>query len=345
MLPQTPPAQAQPAQPLPPGSQRLITWHHAALQTDAPPHTLPELLRDPAALVWLDILGDGASQEILLKEVFELDPITIQNMREPKERARFIELERYFYLVMHGMAFDAQTNEALTPKLDIVFGQNFMLTVHPEPLVWLDTLVDEVQAPGSGAHLMDRGVAVLLYALLDSLVESYFPVLDDLDGLIDELEDITATTASNDVQLRIFRIKRALAELRRVISPQVEVANSLVFRAGKFIPVEAQPYFAEVHDHLIRAFEVLDSYRDLMSGILDVYLTTVSNRLNVIMKQTAIIATIFLPITFITGVFGQNFGHLPQVENDSVGLFWWVLAVMALITVVQIWIFRKRGWF
>ncbi|HEV2579311.1 MAG TPA: CorA family divalent cation transporter [Ktedonobacteraceae bacterium] len=142
----------------------------------------------------------------------------------------------------------------------------------------------------------------------------------------------------------LFRIKRSLAQMRRVISPQVEVANALVGRAGKFIPAEAEPYFADVHDHLVRAFEVLDSYRDLMSGMLDVYLTTVSNRLNVVMKQLTIIATIFMPITFITGVFGQNFGHLPQVEHDIGYLFWIVLAFMGLITILQIWYFKQRRW-
>ncbi len=128
-------------------------------------------------------------------------------------------------------------------------------------------------------------MAFLLYAILDALTNSYFPVLDDIDDLIDELEDVTVTDTSNEVQVRIFRIKRALAHMRCTISPQVEVANALVARTGKLILAEAEPYFADVHDHLIRAFEILDSYRDLMSGMLDVYLTTVSNRLNEVMKK------------------------------------------------------------
>src|SRR6266446_7714179 len=192
---------------------------------------------------------------------------------------------------------------------------------------------------------MSQGIAFLLYALLDALVDSYFPVLDDIDEIIDDLEDVTVNSTSNDVQVRIFRIKRSLAQMRRVISPQVEVANALVGRTRKFIPAKAEPYFADVHDHLLRAFEVLDSYRDLMSGMLDVYLTTVSNRLNAVMKQLTIIATIFMPITFITGVFGQNFAHSPQVEHDGGYNFWIVLVAMALISIVQIWYFRKRGWF
>jgi len=187
-------------------------------------------------------------------------------------------------------------------------------------------------------------MAFLLYAILNALTDSYFPILDSIDDLIDELEDVTVTDTSNEVQLRIFRIKRALANMRRTISPQVEVANALVSRTGKLIPAKAEPYFADVHDHLIRAFEILDSYRDLMSGMLDVYLTTVSNRLNEVMKQLTIIATIFMPITFITGVFGMNFGHLPQVEHDNGSLFWIALLLMAIITVMQIWYFRRRKW-
>ncbi|HLZ63738.1 MAG TPA: magnesium/cobalt transporter CorA [Ktedonosporobacter sp.] len=332
--------QDMPAQP----REVVVVWQNGHSRTENLSEALHEVVNDPHALTWLDIVGDCSEQEELLCNVFSLAPITIQTMCEDKERAKFNEQEHYFYLVVHGISFDTQSNEANTPKLDIVFGKNFVITAHREALPWLDALLDDARKKSSDEHLMGRGMAFLLYELLDGLVDSYFPVLDDLDELIDDLEDETVNSTSNDVQIRIFRIKRSLAELRRVISPQVEVFTSLVARTGKMIPAKAEPYFADVRDHLIRAFEVLDSYRDLMSGMLDVYLTTVSNRLNVVMKQLTIIATIFMPITFITGVFGQNFGHLPQVEHDNGYLFWIVLAAMVLLTVLQIWYFRRRGW-
>jgi magnesium transporter len=321
-----------------------VVWHNGDIKTACPPEILQEALHDPHALLWLDVVGESGSQQALLRDIFQLAPITIQTIGEEKERAKFTEQEHYFYVVMHGMSFDTQTDEASTPKLDIVFGKNFLITAHRESLPWLDPLFEAAQKKSPEEHLMSRGIPFLLHALLDALVDSYFPVLDDLDDMIDDLEDVTVNSTSNEVQVRIFRVKRSLAQMRRVISPQVEVANALVGRTGKLIPAEAEPYFADVHDHLIRAFEVLDSYRDLMSGMLDVYLTTVSNRLNVVMKQLTIIATIFMPITFITGVFGQNFGHLPQVEHDNGSLFWIVLAFMGLITVLQLWYFKKRGW-
>ncbi len=191
---------------------------------------------------------------------------------------------------------------------------------------------------------MSRDMPYLLYVLLDSLVDSYFPVIDALDDVIDELENVTVTQTSNAVQARLFRIKREVALMRRVISPQVEICNALITRTGEMIPEPMEPYFATVHDHMIRAFDVLDSYRDLLSGLLDVYLTTVSNRLNAIMKQLTIIATIFLPISFVTGVFGQNFGAPPQVAHDNGYFFWYALLFMALVSGVQLWYFWRRGW-
>ena len=323
---------------------RYLLWQNGKIHIDFPLENLPEILNDPQALIWLDIQGDCNPSERMLKDVFKLQRITIHTMGEEHERAKFNESDEYFYLVVHGLVFDATTEEAETPKLDLVFAKNFIITSHRESFPWLDELLEEARQNDPEEHLMSRGVAFLLYTIVDALTDSYFPILDTIDDLVDELEDVTVTDTSNEVQLRIFRIKRALAHMRRTLSPQVEVANALVVRTGKLIPAEAEPYFADIHDHLIRAFEILDSYRDLMSGMLDVYLTTVSNRLNEVMKQLTIIATVFLPITFITGVFGMNFGHLPQVEHDNGALFWFALLGMGIITLMQIWYFRRRKW-
>ena len=323
---------------------RTILWQNGSIHINPQLENLPEILSDPQALIWLDIQGDCNPSKGMLKDVFKLQHITIQTMCEEHERAKFAESDDYYYLVVHGLVFDATTEEAETPKLDIVFAQNFIITAHQESFPWLDVLLEEVRKNDPEEHLMSRGVAFLLYTILDALTDSYFPLLDTIDDLIDELEDVTVTETSNEVQVRIFRIKRSLAHMRRTLSPQVEVANALVVRTSKLIPAEAEPYFADIHDHLIRAFEILDSYRDLMSGMLDVYLTTVSNRLNEVMKQLTIIATIFMPITFITGVFGMNFGHLPQVEHDNGALFWITLLGMGIITLMQIWYFRRRKW-
>lgn len=324
--------------------QHSLVWQNDNMQADVPHAIIERVQDDPHALIWLDLEGDPHSQGPVLAKTFGLSQIVIETFDEEQERAKFVQGHNYFYLVVHGLVYDDKTDEAATPKLDIVFGQNYLLTVHRTPLPWLTTLRESMRAGKLEENIMSRGVAILLHSVLDALVDSYFPVLDDIDDTIDQLEFATVQQTSNAVQARIFRMKRVLAQMRRVISPQVEVANSLITRTGDLIPREVEPYFSDVHDHLVRAFEVIDSYRDLMSGLLDVYLTTVSNRVNEIMRQLTIISTIFLPITFITGIFGQNFGHTPQVEHDSGWNFWVALTLMATITAMQIWYFKRRGW-
>jgi len=326
--------------------QRTLLWHDGKLQADVSTQSIQNTLQDPTAVFWLDLTIDHDPEKYMstLRDIFQFSHLTLESIMEQHERSKLTAGNGYFYLVTHGLGFDTITLEASTPKLDIVFGKNFLVTIHQSTMLWLDNLYEEILKDEDKQNLIGRGTAYLLHTVIDALVDSYFPVLDTLDDLIDELEDSAVNDASNAVQARIFRTKRSLAQMRRVISPQVEVANSLIIRTGGFIPTEVEPYFAEVHDHLIRTFEVLDSYRDLMSGLLDVYLTTVSNRLNQVMKQLTIIATIFMPITFITGVFGQNFLYAPQVESDRGFNFWIVLAIMAAITVAQIWYFKFRNW-
>ncbi len=324
--------------------KRLMISRNDKRSFDPSQQELEDALDDPNSLIWLDVEGNPTEASALLTTTFKLSSLTMDTIAEEYERARFVEGDDYFYLVTHSLAFDTQTDEADTPKLDTVFGRNFVVTAHRSPLAWLDSLRAACRTGEGKENILGRGMPYLLHAILDAQVDSYFPVLDDIDDIIDELENTTVKDTSNAVQARLFRIKRSLALMRRVISPQVELANLLIIRTGNLIPTEAEPYFADVRDHLVRAFEILDSYRDLMSGLLDVYLTTVSNRLNEVMKQLTIIATIFLPITFVTGVFGQNFGHMPQVEHDAGFNFWLALGLMALITVGQIWYFRRRGW-
>lgn len=321
-----------------------IVWQDGKMKTDQTTDNIQAIIQNPQALVWIDIEGKAIEYAAFLSETLGLAPLVLETIDEARERAKFVERANYCHMIVHGLEYNSQTDEAMTPDLDIVFGKNFVLTVHAVPFQWLAELRDELLHQSAEEYAKNHQMGFLLYQILDNLVDSYFPVLDQLDDIIDELEDTTVNSTSNEVQVRLFRIKRAVAHMRRVISPQVEIANSLRSRTGHLVPDELSPYLGDVYDHMIRAFEVLDSYRDLMSGLLDVYLTTVSNRLNVIMKQLAIVSTIFLPITFITGVFGQNFGHSPQIDHDTGYDFWIVLALMLLITAGQIYFFKRRKW-
>ncbi|HEY7974530.1 MAG TPA: magnesium transporter CorA family protein, partial [Ktedonobacterales bacterium] len=297
---------------------RVSLCRDGVTQKDPSPQEISAALKEDAnVVVWADVQGDPTSVLQRLSDTYHLPHSIQEGLLDENARARMLESRDIYTIVVNGIGFDEQAEDAITSKIDIVFGQGFVLTLHREPAEWLDRLWSSAHKDAGSEGLMARGVARLLHTILDTLVDTYFPVIDRLDDLIDQLEDATVNDTSNTVQVRLFRMKRAVATLRRVISPQVELTNSLITRTGALVPSDVEPYFADVRDHTVRVFEMLDSYRDLLSGLLDVYLTTVSNRLNVVMKQLTIIATIFMPITFITGVFGMNFGHMPQVEHDA----------------------------
>ncbi|HEU5199992.1 MAG TPA: magnesium/cobalt transporter CorA [Ktedonobacterales bacterium] len=309
---------------------------------DLPLDQLATYAADPEARMWVDLENVADPQIIEIGSWFGISRLTLEDLVEQNQRAKMEEGDGYYYLVMHSLEFDRAADRIATPELDIVFSERFLLTAHDVPLPCLTDLKNH---ESSETRPLKRGIDFLLHAITDALVDSYFPVLDELDDVLDELEDTVTSSPTPEVQRRIFTLKRGLAQMRRVVSPQVELFSRLGGRVYHIVSDEAAAYFRDVHDHLVRIFEVIDSYRDLMSGMLDAYLSTVSNRLNEVMKRLTIIATIFMPITFITGVFGQNFGFSPQVVRDNGYFFWYMLAFMGFVTILQLLWFRWKRWF
>src|SRR5690349_21054166 len=262
--------------------QKLLVWRDGQVHEDCSLEVLHGALQESKAVAWLDLQTNSSTSDAmakyadLLTSTFKLSPLTIHTIEEEKERARLVEYRGYFYLVVHNMEFFPEKLDARALKLDVIIGRNFLVTIHREAMSWLDEVLQSALQDSSEENIMGRGMPYLLHAVLDHLVDSYFPMLETLDQVVDDLENAAMEQANREVQARIFHMKRTLAYMRRVIGPQVEVSNALVLRTGDYIPTEAEPYFADVHDHLVRIFETLDSQRDLLSGLLDVYQSTVA---------------------------------------------------------------------
>jgi len=237
----------------------------------------------------------------------------------------------------------AGVDEDRLVEVHCFYSEKYLITVHRDDAPALAELRerygkrrDPIQDP-----------PLLLYKIVDGLVDSFFPILAEFDDRIDELENQIFLNA-NDAQLQeIFKMKRLLVGMRQVVTPQRDLFASLVGGVAELpgMSEKEERYFRDVYDHLIRISDLIDTYRDLLTGAMDVYLSTVSNRLNVVMKQLAIIATIFLPLAWLTGFFGQNFGFLVR-EIGS----WQTFVVLGLgtelIAVVALYVmFRRRGWF
>jgi magnesium transporter len=294
-------------------------------------------LADPQRLTWVDAEGEPADVLGRLAELFGLHPVTLEDFINKNQRPKVEEFEHYLFMVIH--AVHALQDGALdTEELHMALGDRWLLTVHDRPLEAVKRLADRLAAD---PRSLPNGPSFLVYHLSDAVVDGYYPILDSLGDQIDAAEDAVVASPTPDWLERIFAIKRVLVQLRKVVSPQREVYNALSRRDHPYVPPHVAIYFRDIHDHLARAFEVIDSYRDLVANTLDAYLATVSNRLGAVMKQLTVIATIFMPLSFLTGFFGMNFQAIPFERG-------WLLAAVTLaslgVPAAMLWMFVRRGW-
>jgi magnesium transporter len=294
-------------------------------------------LLDSSARFWLDLAGpDQSESDDLLRGTFGFHPLAVEDAEHFGQRPKIDTYDDFALLVVYGVS----------PAGDLIevhcfYTSNYLVTVHRRPCEDLVALAKRLQRhAGTGSdHVM------LLYRVVDTLVDGYFPVLAKFDDEIDDLEDQILQRPTEQQLGRLFDMKRSLIALRKVVSPQRDMFASLL--TGGVLPdmtPDAERYFRDLYDHLIRISDLVDSYRDLMSGALDTHLSTVSNRLNVVMKQLAIIATIFLPMSFLTGFFGQNFAWMVN-RLSSRSIFLVVGIGLQVLVVVGLFVlFRRRGW-
>jgi magnesium transporter len=295
-----------------------------------------ELALKDDRLLWLDLADAGPDTIALLREVFKIHPLAIEDAQEFNQRPKVEDYDDFVYLVAYGACGLDQ------PFVEVhcFYAEHFFVTVHR----------DEIPAIAEACHTLARLPTprrlVALYRLLDSLVDSMFPFLSAFDDRIDELQDQVFAKPTEDELAAMFALKRQLVDMRKLVTPQRDMVSSMlsdVISIPGMTP-ESERYIRDLYDHLIRISDMVDSYRDLLSGSLDAYMSVVSNRLNDVMKQLTIIATVFLPLSFLTGFFGQNFGWMVQ-RLGSLGVFLGlgigteVVAALGLLL-----LFRRRGW-
>lgn len=289
---------------------------------------------------WLDVHDPQGSDLEILGDEFGFHPLSLEDSARFEQRPKLDDYGDYVFLVVFG----ASDNEDADGVVEVhcFYSDRFLVTVHNDVAPSLTELRERYVK-------RDQPVtdpARLLHAVVDGLVDSFFPRLGDIDDRIDVLEDSIFANA-DDLQLQeIFSMKRRLVSMRKVIAPQRDLFSSIVsgVEALPGMSEEDQRYFRNVYDHLIRIGDMVDTYRDLLTGAMDVYLSTVSNRLNAVMKQLAIIATVFMPLTFMTGFFGQNLGWMVKHTN-GIGHFlvFGVGLEVATLAVVLVY-FTRKGW-
>lgn len=297
-------------------------------------------------LLWLDFEASAPQiDEPLLREVFGFHPLAIDDALHESHVPKIDDWEDYLYIVLHAIQFEVSDEAKLdTLELDIFVGANYLVTHHDQPIQALNLVWEECQQ--QDRH-WKSGSDALLYRLIDRVVTSYLPVLDQIDQEIEQLEIGVFTQPQPEVVEKIFLLKRMMAQLRRVLAPQREVLNKLARDDFRVIDKQARVYFRDIYDHLVRLHDLSESIRDLIGGTLDIYLSVINNRMNDIMKTLTIITTLFMPISFITGFFGMNFfAPVEGILQNWTGLAFFVitLSILTLTPLAMFWWIKRKGW-
>jgi magnesium transporter len=301
----------------------------------------PDLLAPPPSgrARWIDVKEQGEAEMKLLGERFRFHPLTLEDCLHFDQRPKVEEYDDYLFIVLHTFACPADTCDAEAEEVHVFLGSNYLVTVHTSDIGPIDAVWKRA---ASDASLATRGADFLLYLVSDAIVDANFPVLDRINEALEGIEDSVLERHDPADLTQIFELKRTLVLMRKVLSPERDVFAVLAKRGDPRISEKTALYIRDVYDHLVRIYESIDTGRDLLGNALDAYLSMASNRTNEIMKRLTLLSAVFLPLTFITGFFGQNFEHLP-FHSDA--LMYSMLATCVVIPTAMVVLFKRSGWF
>jgi magnesium transporter len=303
---------------------------------------ISEIIKEHGNVVWLDLVEPSKDDLATLQREFDLHPLAIEDAQSAHERPKIESYDTYLFLIVHPITWDGE--RLVVHELAIFAGQRYLVTIHSKP----PYPIAEVERrwnvhDGQIGH--DSGF--LLYTLLDTVVDNYFLISDRLEEWINDLQNslFEDTRASSTMLREIFDLKNDVHHARRAVTPMRDILQPIIRGDMKLFEHDEIPYYRDVYDHAIRVIDQLDSARDLISSALEIHLSLVANRQNEVAKQLAIIATIFLPLTYLTGFFGQNFGYMVN-GITSPQIFWWLgIGSQVVGLAILLAYFRIKRWF
>ena len=306
----------------------------------ATPEECAELCRS-SDVVWINLVG--IHDENLVEElgdISRLHPLTIEDIVNTLQRPKFEDFTSYIFLVLKMHSYPGENGGMDTEQVSLILGKNFVMTFQEKPGDVFDQVRERIRA-GRG-RIRKSGADYLAYALMDAVVDSYFLILETLGDQIEEVEDLVILEPEPETIQEIHRFKRAMLFMRRTVWPLREEISLLEKSGSELVADSTNIFLRNLYDHTIQVIDTTETYRDIISGMHDTYLSSVSNRMNEVMKVLTIIATIFIPLTFIGGVYGMNFRYMPELEWKY-GYFI-TLGLMLVVAAVMVLYFRRKKW-
>jgi magnesium transporter len=323
-----------------PSRVRLAVLRHGTLSETEGAAAI-EALRAAAedrrgAVVWVDAARPSSDELATIAGLLDLHPLVVEDIEEGNQRSKVELTDGLINLVVFALRY---TDEVVATEIDMVLGPGFLLTVHDGG--WDGRAIERLRGNGL-ATIMARGDDHLLWALIDSIVDDYFPFVDRIGDALDVLEDVVVEQPEPKTLDRVFALKRELIDVRRAVSPVREILNQLTNRDLALIDADEIIYFRDVYDHLIRLTDEIDNYRELAASTLDVYLSSVNNNLSVIMKRLTGVTVVLAGMGAVAGIFGMS----EAASEIGVGRFgfWLVTGLIMLGALATLWYLRRIGW-
>jgi magnesium transporter len=301
---------------------------------------------DPAWLVpssgvvfWVDLAGPTQEEGRILSDVFHFHPLSVEDALSSLQFPKIEAYPGYLYVVLHGIDIEGGKHEFATRDIDFFLGANYLVTIHDgrsRSIARLRDLCDQHD------RVLGEGPAALMHRIVDAMVDHYRPTVEAIESRIDDLEE-EAFMGRQDVVRHVLGLRRDLGFMRRILTPQRDVIGRLARREFPAIGDEMAYRFRDVYDHVVRSSEEAILFQDRVTGVLEVNLAAVSNRLNKVMQVLTVMSTIFLPLTVLTGMWGMNI-DLPLLPGGRPMQFWWIGLIMLGIIVTMLVVFRRRGW-
>jgi magnesium transporter len=298
------------------------------------------LAAQDGGVVWVDITGPTEDDVRLMHDVFHFHPLAIEDTRNMRQRPKVEEYANYLFFILNPVGM--QQDETLFCELDVFVGRNYVVTIHAAE----EPVIAEVQ------RRLDRGNAslppsagYLMYLLIDGVVDSYFPILDNMEEAIEQLGDQILSDPNQKLLNRLFDLKKSLVDMWRVVWPQREILNNLRdHRLDLFNQDQLMPYLRDISDHLMWIADMVSTFRDTLTGIIDLYMSAVSNRLNRVVNRLTVFTVIIGALTVVGGFYGMNFVHTWPPFSSNLGVPF-VLLLMAGIIAGLLYTFRRLKWF
>lgn len=310
---------------------------------DLPADDITNAIKNPEGLLWVSLENpsEEEARDILL-EVFKFHPLAVEDcLSIGYQTPKLDDFSSYIFLIVHALSSNEHHSLENTLELNLFLGSNFLVTCHrSDQMPPVDEIWDRLNRDD---RLIRNGSDFLCHGILDHLVDHYLPLIDQMDEEIENLEDRVLEKPDPAILNRILELKHEVIFLRRLVSPQRELMNRLSRDEFSMIDTQSRIYYRDIYDHLVRFQDMSESLRDIIAGVLDIYLNSTSLRLNEVMKALTIVSTIFLPLSFVAGVYGMNFQFMPEIYWRFGYLGVWVIFV--IIFSGMLIFFKKRNWF